>query len=146
MDVLAQSWWHKEITSGDDVTPTHARRSPLSRPGARSRSLALFSRQHILMASQFLRRRAIKVYKELLRLSPHYPDPSYDLAAKTRKCFQTTKQRLDSISSTKVQEDEMAKAIAKAQYVRKEVEALIFLSRYRELKRRYGDTRHLDNE
>jgi len=89
-----------------------------------------------------LRQQAIKVYKQLIRLSDQYPDPNYNLAGRTRECFRATTRHLDTIEDKNLWEDEMAKSISKAIYIRKEVEALIFLSRYRELKRRYGDTRH----
>lgn len=92
-------------------------------------------------ASGILRHRAMKVYKELIRLSVQYPDPTYNLATRTRACFRATKQRLDLIDDRSLKENEMAKSISKAMFIRKEIEALIFLSRYRELKRRYGDTR-----
>ncbi|EGG04466.1 uncharacterized protein MELLADRAFT_88863 [Melampsora larici-populina 98AG31] len=91
-----------------------------------------------------LRNRARKVYKELINLSPHHPDPNYQLARKTRECFRSTMSRLESLQDQQTKEDELARAVAKAQWIRKEVEALIFLARYRELKRRYGDTRHLE--
>ncbi|KAG0143805.1 hypothetical protein CROQUDRAFT_660782 [Cronartium quercuum f. sp. fusiforme G11] len=93
-----------------------------------------------------LRNRARKVYKELIRLSPQHPDPNYQLAKKTRECFRSTTTRLESIKDQQTKEDEMAKAVAKAQWIRKEIEALIFLARYRELKRRYGDSRNLDGQ
>ncbi|KAH9819431.1 hypothetical protein DFH28DRAFT_956016 [Melampsora americana] len=95
-------------------------------------------------AVHLLQNRARKVYKELIKLSPHHPDPNYHLARKTRECFRSTMSRLESIKDQQTKEDEMAKAVAKAQWIRKEVEALIFLARYRELKRRYGDTRYSD--
>ncbi|EFP90947.1 uncharacterized protein PGTG_17219 [Puccinia graminis f. sp. tritici CRL 75-36-700-3] len=91
---------------------------------------------------RILRHQAVKVYKQLIRLSADYPDPNYDLAGRTRECFRATTGRLERIEEGAVREEEMAKSIAKAIFIRKEVEALIFLSRYRELKRRYGDTRN----
>ncbi|OAW00226.1 hypothetical protein PTTG_01558 [Puccinia triticina 1-1 BBBD Race 1] len=93
-------------------------------------------------APRIMRHQASKVYKQLLSLSDKYPDPSYDLAGRTRECFRATTRRLEAIQDGPAREEEMAKSIAKAIFIRKEVEALIFLSRYRELKRRYGDTRH----
>ncbi|PLW25430.1 hypothetical protein PCASD_26022 [Puccinia coronata f. sp. avenae] len=95
--------------------------------------------------SGILRHQAVKVYKQLIRLSDHYPDPSYNLAGKTRECFRSTMSRLEGIQDGTLREEELAKSISKAIFIRKEVEALIFLSRYRELKRRYGDTRHSPN-
>ncbi|KAI7936028.1 hypothetical protein MJO29_015331 [Puccinia striiformis f. sp. tritici] len=93
-------------------------------------------------APPILQHQVLKVYKQLIRLSDHYPDPKYNLASRTRECFRATMHRLESIKELPLREEEMAKSIAKAIFIRKEVEALIFLSRYRELKRRYGDTRH----
>ncbi|KNZ47947.1 uncharacterized protein VP01_601g3 [Puccinia sorghi] len=89
-----------------------------------------------------LRQQAIKVYKQLIRLSDQYPDPNYNLAGRTRECFRATRRQLETIRDINLWEDEMTKSISKAIFIQKEVEALIFLSRYRELKRRYGDTRH----
>ncbi|KAI9617344.1 hypothetical protein H4Q26_013216 [Puccinia striiformis f. sp. tritici PST-130] len=88
-------------------------------------------------APPILQHQALKVYKQLIRLSDHYPDPKYNLASRTRECFRATMHRLESIKELPLREEEMAKSIAKAIFIRKEVEALIFLSRYRELKRRY---------
>lgn len=92
-----------------------------------------------------LHHHARRVYKQLIRLSPHHPDPNYQLDQKTRECFRSTVNRLASITDPKTKEDELAKAIAKARYLKKEIEALIFLARYRELKRRYGDNRYLQS-
>lgn len=97
-------------------------------------------------AARRLTLRARRTYRELLLLAPRYPDPSYDLSARTRSCFRSTAARLAQLpKGSREHEDELAKAVAKAQYIKKEVEATCFLSRYRELRRRYGDARDKDD-
>ncbi|KAH8918589.1 hypothetical protein BT69DRAFT_1285574 [Atractiella rhizophila] len=79
-----------------------------------------------------LRYRARNLYKELRYLGHSYPDPSYNFNARLRKCFAAS-------SSPEVQGDveKLRKQVEKAEFVKKEVEALYFLKRYRTLKRRY---------
>lgn len=62
---------------------------------------------------------------QLHHLGKDYPDPSYNFHQKLRGCFAKTAITND---------DDMKKAIAKAEFVKKEVEALIFLSKYRSSK------------
>ncbi|PLW06767.1 hypothetical protein PCANC_27465 [Puccinia coronata f. sp. avenae] len=72
--------------------------------------------------SGILRHQAVKVYKQLIRLSDHYPDPSYNLAGKTRECFRSTMSRLEGIQDGTLREEELAKSISKAIFIRKEVQ------------------------
>lgn len=61
---------------------------------------------------------------QLHHLGKDYPDPSYNFQKRLRGCFTATSGKITN-------DEEMQAAINKADFVKKEVEALIFLSKYR---------------
>ncbi|KAF4508707.1 hypothetical protein G6O67_005051 [Ophiocordyceps sinensis] len=76
-----------------------------------------------------LRRHVIAIYKELLYLGREYP-----------LGFAYFRPRLHQAFISRAAERDDAKilaAIAQAQYVKKEIEALYYLKRYRTLRKRY---------
>ncbi|KAI2775769.1 hypothetical protein F4815DRAFT_486864 [Daldinia loculata] len=76
-----------------------------------------------------LRRQVISIYKELLNRGRDYPK-GYDYFRKRlHKAFQEKASLRDK--------KEIQGAIRKAEYVKKELEALYFLKRYRTLRKRY---------
>ncbi|THX29948.1 hypothetical protein D6D10_08777 [Aureobasidium pullulans] len=76
-----------------------------------------------------LRYQVIRIYKELLYLGREYP-LGYDyFRPRLHKAF-SSKANLTS-------EAEINKGIESAEYVKKEIEALYYLKRYRALKQRY---------
>lgn len=76
-----------------------------------------------------LRREVINIYKELLYLGREYP-LGYDyFRPRLHKAF-TSKASLTD-------EKEIRKGIERAQFVKKEIEALYYLKRYRTLRKRY---------
>ncbi|KAI8455816.1 hypothetical protein BY996DRAFT_4611788, partial [Phakopsora pachyrhizi] len=85
-----------------------------------------------------LKSQARKVYKQLIFISDNYPNQNYDLKSQIRDCFRKTSDEIYEVELEK----NLSNSISKAIYIRKEIEATIYLTRYRELKRRYGDTRH----
>ncbi|KAJ4984928.1 complex 1 protein [Stagonosporopsis vannaccii] len=76
-----------------------------------------------------LRHQVIRIYKELLYLSRDYPE-GYDWArARLHKAF---------TSQAHLQDEEAIKnGIKRAEFVKKEIEALYYLKRYRALRQRY---------
>ncbi|CAH7672079.1 hypothetical protein PPACK8108_LOCUS6861 [Phakopsora pachyrhizi] len=90
-----------------------------------------------------LKSQARKVYKQLIFISDNYPNQNYDLKSQIRDCFRKTSDEIYERNNLEVElEKNLSNSISKAIYIRKEIEATIYLTRYRELKRRYGDTRH----
>jgi len=71
----------------------------------------------------------IRVYKELLFLGREYPLGYSYFQPRLHKAFMA-KAGLQ-------EEDQIRKAIDQAKYVKKEIEALYYLKRYRALKHRY---------
>ncbi|QIX01070.1 hypothetical protein AMS68_006587 [Peltaster fructicola] len=76
-----------------------------------------------------LRHDVIRIYKELLYLGREYPLGYEYFRPRLHKAF-TAKASLHD-------EEQIRKAIAQAEYVKKEIEALYYLKRYRTLKKRY---------
>lgn len=77
------------------------------------------------MINPQLRWQARRLYKELHHLGKDYPDPSYNFHKRLRQCFLSTGSKVTT-------DDEMRAAIDKADFVRREVETLIFLKKYRQ--------------
>lgn len=76
-----------------------------------------------------LRRQVIQVYKELLYLGREYP-LGYDY-------FRTRLHRAFAAKMNLTDMKEIEEGIKRAEFVKKEVEALYFLKKYRTLKQRY---------
>ncbi|KAF2629927.1 LYR motif-containing protein 5A [Macroventuria anomochaeta] len=76
-----------------------------------------------------LRHQVIRIYKELLYLSRDYPQ-GYDWArSRLHKAFSSQAHLKD--------EEAIRNGIKRAEFVRKEIEALYYLKRYRALRQRY---------
>lgn len=76
-----------------------------------------------------LRRQVISIYKELLFLGREYP-LGYDyFRPRLHGAFMGRAAERD--------EDVIRRGIAQAEYVKKEIEALYYLKRYRTLRKRY---------
>ncbi|KAI0197359.1 hypothetical protein EV127DRAFT_8825 [Xylaria flabelliformis] len=76
-----------------------------------------------------LRRQVIAIYKELLHLGKEYP-----------LGFSYFRPRLHSAFMANAQirsEEDIQKGIERAEFVKKEIEALYYLKRYRTLRKRY---------
>lgn len=88
------------------------------------------------MATPALRLTALKfkarrLYKELHYLGHNYPDPSYPFHTRLHSCF---------LSHVGGDEEKLEAGIRKAEHIKKEIEALYFLKKYRAMKGRYyGD-------
>ncbi|KIO34789.1 hypothetical protein M407DRAFT_90044 [Tulasnella calospora MUT 4182] len=82
------------------------------------------------MAAANTRLRAIKLYKELHRLGREYPDPGYNFLGKLRRGFERNRNLTDP--------EEIEKALALGDYIKKETLALYSLRKYRYLKRTYS--------
>ncbi|KAF6240362.1 hypothetical protein HO173_001973 [Letharia columbiana] len=82
------------------------------------------------MTNPGLRREVINIYKELLNLGKNYPQGYPYFQTHLHKSF---------ASQTGLQDEkDIRKGIERAEYVKKEIEALYYLKRYRALRRRYG--------
>ncbi|KAK4114835.1 hypothetical protein N656DRAFT_777019 [Canariomyces notabilis] len=79
-----------------------------------------------------LRRQVIAIYKQLLFLGRDYP-LGYDY-------FRTRLHRAFKANAHLEDEEQIRKGIARADFVRKEIEALYYLKRYRTLRKRYEGT------
>lgn len=77
-----------------------------------------------------LRREVISIYKELLHLGKDYPLGFGYFRPRLHKAFMANAHLQN--------EDDIRKGIARADFVRKEIEALYYLKRYRTLRRAYG--------
>jgi len=76
-----------------------------------------------------LRRQVISIYKELLYLGREYP-LGYDyFRPRLHKAFMSKAAERD--------EDKIRRGISQAEYVKKEIEMLYYLKRYRTLRKRY---------
>ncbi|POY73235.1 hypothetical protein BMF94_3568 [Rhodotorula taiwanensis] len=83
------------------------------------------------MASvQQLRLKARALYKELYYLAKEYPDPNYRCNERLHKCF---------LAHVGADRDRLEAGIAKADFIKKELEAMYSLRKYRALKQRYYD-------
>ncbi|EGD91313.2 hypothetical protein H107_01166 [Trichophyton rubrum CBS 202.88] len=76
-----------------------------------------------------LRHQVVKVYKELLFLGRDYPLGYAYFRGRLHRAFASQAHITD--------EAEIKKGIERAEFVKKEVEALYYLKRYRTLKKRY---------
>ncbi|KAM7186531.1 hypothetical protein V8F20_011353 [Naviculisporaceae sp. PSN 640] len=77
-----------------------------------------------------LRRQVIAIYKELLHLGRDWPRGGFDVfRPRLHKAFMAKSQLRD--------EDQIRKEIARADFVRKEIEALYYLKKYRTLRKAY---------
>ncbi|KAL4781437.1 LYR motif-containing protein 5A [Aspergillus varians] len=81
------------------------------------------------MTNPELRRQVINIYKELLYIGREYP-LGYEY-------FRTRLHRAFSNQVHLQNEEAIRKGIARAEFVKKEIEALYYLKRYRALKQRY---------
>lgn len=76
-----------------------------------------------------LRRQVINIYKELLYLGREYPLGYGYFRQRLHKAFSGQAHLTD--------EEKIRTGIARAQFVKKEIEAMYYLKRYRTLKQRY---------
>ncbi|KAL2017102.1 hypothetical protein VTK56DRAFT_2574 [Thermocarpiscus australiensis] len=76
-----------------------------------------------------LRRQVIAIYKELLFLGRDYPQGYDYFRSRLHRAFMANAHLRD--------EDEVRRRIAHAEFVKKEIEALYYLRRYRTLRKRY---------
>ncbi|KAL2074192.1 hypothetical protein VTL71DRAFT_7970 [Oculimacula yallundae] len=79
-----------------------------------------------------LRREVITIYKELLNLGRAYPLGFDYFRPKLHKAFISNASLTD--------EEEIRQGIKRAEFVKKEIEALYYLKRYRALRQRYDKT------
>ncbi|KAM7203032.1 hypothetical protein V8F33_002380 [Rhypophila sp. PSN 637] len=77
-----------------------------------------------------LRRQVIAIYKELLHLGRNYPLGFGYFRPRLHKAFMANAQLKD--------EEEIRRGISRADFVRKEIEALYYLKKYRTLRKAYG--------
>ncbi|KAF1817645.1 hypothetical protein P152DRAFT_25613 [Eremomyces bilateralis CBS 781.70] len=76
-----------------------------------------------------LRHQVIKIYKELLYLGREYPLGFDYYRPRLKKAFASQVHLED--------EEKIKKGIERAEFVKKEIEALYYLKRYRTLRQRY---------
>ncbi|KAF2174742.1 LYR motif-containing protein 5A [Zopfia rhizophila CBS 207.26] len=76
-----------------------------------------------------LRHQVIRIYKDLLYLGREYPQ-GYDF-------FRTRLHRAFASQKNLTDEKKIRKGIERAEFVKKEIEALYYLKRYRTLRQRY---------
>ncbi|GAB7337395.1 hypothetical protein MBLNU457_g2740t1 [Dothideomycetes sp. NU457] len=76
-----------------------------------------------------LRRQVIQVYKELLFMGKEYPRGYDYFRPRLHKAFMSKANLTD--------ETEIKKGIAQAEYVKKEIEAMYYVKKYRSLKQTY---------
>ncbi|ORX94463.1 LYR motif-containing protein 5A [Clohesyomyces aquaticus] len=76
-----------------------------------------------------LRHQVIKIYKELLYLGRDYPQGYEFFKTRLHKAFASQKDLAD--------EAKIRAGIKRAEFVKKEIEALYYLKRYRTLRQRY---------
>lgn len=74
------------------------------------------------------RLRAIKLYKELVRLGRDYPNPNYDFYGKLRRAFERNRH---------AQGEDAEKALRLGEYIKQETIALYSLRKYRYLMNAY---------
>lgn len=79
-----------------------------------------------------LRHQVIRIYKELLYLGREYPLGYPYFRQRLHGAF-NSQRNLEG-------HEDIVKSIDKANYLKKEIEALYYLKRYRALKNRYGNT------
>ncbi|KAH7309554.1 hypothetical protein B0I35DRAFT_440223 [Stachybotrys elegans] len=76
-----------------------------------------------------LKRQVVAIYKELLYLGREYPLGFGYFRPRLHKAFMAKASESDP--------DKIRQGIAQAEYVKKEIEALYYLKRYRTLRKRY---------
>lgn len=80
-----------------------------------------------------LRYQVIHVYKELLEMGKHYPLGFDYFRPRLHKAFMSQANETD--------EDKIKEGIKRAEFVKKEIEALYYLKKYRTMKQAYsGDS------
>ncbi|KAK6520786.1 hypothetical protein TWF506_001031 [Arthrobotrys conoides] len=77
-----------------------------------------------------LRPQVLNIYKELLYLGKSYPLGYNYFRTRCHKAF--------SKGAGLTKEEDIKNAIARAEFVKKEIEALYYLKKYRAMKERYG--------
>lgn len=77
-----------------------------------------------------LRQQVINVYKELLEMGKWYPLGYEYFRPRLHKAFASQAHITDV--------EEIKKGIERAQYVKKEIEALYYLKKYRSMRQRYS--------
>ncbi|GAA5875750.1 hypothetical protein JCM8547_007057 [Rhodosporidiobolus lusitaniae] len=75
-----------------------------------------------------LRLHARALYKELYYLGKEYPDPSYPIHQKLHSCF---------LAHVGADEKKVEEGIRKAEFIKRELEAMYSLRKYRAMKRNY---------
>lgn len=83
-------------------------------------------------ANPALRREVISIYKELLNLGRAYPLGYSYFQPRLHEAFMANASLTDEV--------EIKKGIERAEFVKKEIEALYYLKRYRALRQRYDKT------
>ncbi|KAH7401519.1 LYR motif-containing protein 5A [Pyrenochaeta sp. MPI-SDFR-AT-0127] len=79
-----------------------------------------------------LRQQVVRIYKDLLFMGREYP-LGYDyFRTRLHKAFASQRSLTD--------EEQIKSGIQRAEFVKKEIEALYYLKRYRALRQRYGNT------
>jgi hypothetical protein len=78
-----------------------------------------------------LRQQVINVYKELLEMGKSYPLGYEYFRPRLHKAFASQAHITD--------EEEIRKGIERAQWVKKEIEALYYLKKYRSMRQRYSN-------
>jgi len=81
------------------------------------------------MANQELRHQVIKIYKELLFLGREYPLGYLYYRNRLHRAFSGKADLTD--------EEQIRQGIKRAEFVKREIEALYYLKRYRTLRQRY---------
>ncbi|WPH04289.1 Hypothetical protein R9X50_00717800 [Acrodontium crateriforme] len=84
------------------------------------------------MTSTNLRYEVIRIYKQLLHLGRDYPLGYAYFRPRLHKAFSAKADLTD--------ENEIRRGIEQAEFVKKEIEALYYLKRYRALRQRYDKT------
>ncbi|KAL2860715.1 electron transfer flavoprotein regulatory factor 1 [Aspergillus lucknowensis] len=81
------------------------------------------------MTNPELRRQVINIYKELLNIGREYPLGYQYFRNRLHRAFSGQAHLQD--------EEQIRKGLARAEFVKKEIETLYYLKRYRTLKQRY---------
>lgn len=77
-----------------------------------------------------LRYQVIHVYKELLEMGKHYPLGFEYFRPRLHKAFMSQAKETD--------QEKIKEGIKRAEYVKKEIEALYYLKKYRSMKQAYS--------
>lgn len=85
-----------------------------------------------------LRRQVINIYKELLNLGKDYPGGGYAyFKPRLHKAFASQVHLADP--------DEIKKGIERAEFVKKEIEALYYLKKYRSMRKAYDPPQYISH-